>query len=196
MHATLLSSNTNCHLSTLYPLCISIIPIITHYTHQTIPPSPFHARQPMSSFIHCTLSLYTTPSSYPLLGALPIHSLHLSTAMHGHALVMLFSTHLGSHASFITSTSLHPYLTPHACHLNLHNTHKHFATFSLSTPQPFTLMVFSLIYTTLCHPCMYVPFKTPPYLSCHASSIHETHYPPSFHMPTAQLTSSFHTRVH
>ena len=171
MHATLLSSNTNCRLSTLYLLCISITPIITHYTHQTIPPSPFHARQPMSSFIHCTLSLYTTPSSYPLLGALPIHSLHPSTAMHGHALVMLFSTHLGSHASFITSTSLPPYLTPHACHLNLHNTHKHFATFSLSTPQPFTLMVFSLIYTTLCHPCMYVPFKTPPYRSCHASSI-------------------------
>ena len=109
MHATPLSSNTNCHLSTLYLLCISIIPIITHSTHQTIPPSPFltlnflPAHQPMSSFTHCTLSLYTTPPSYPLLGALHIHSLHPSTAMHGHALVMLFSTYLGSHASFIPS---------------------------------------------------------------------------------------------
>ena len=63
------------------------------------------------------------------------------------------------------------FYTPHACHLYLHNTHKHFTTFSLSTPQPFTLMVFSLIYTTLCHPSMYVPSKTPPYPSCHASSI-------------------------
>ena len=129
MHATPLSSNTNCHLSTLYLLYISIIPIITHYTHQTIPPSPFltlnflPAHQPMSSFTHCTLSLYTTPPSHPLLGALHIHSLHPSMAMHGHALVMLFSTYLGSHASFITSTSLHPYLTPHACHSPSPHTH-------------------------------------------------------------------------
>ena len=129
MHATPLSSNTNCHLSTLYPLCISIIPIITHYTHQTILLSSFltldflHTHKPISPFIQHFLSLYTTPPSYPLLGALHIHSLHPSTAMHGHALVMLFSTYLGSHASFITSTSLHPYLIPHACHSPSPHTH-------------------------------------------------------------------------
>ena len=100
-----------------------------HYTHyhplypSNLPTKPISCPSTMSSFIHCTLSLYTTPSSYPLLGALPIHSLHLSTAMHGHALVMLFSTHLGSHASFITPTSLHPYLTPHACHSTSPHTH-------------------------------------------------------------------------
>ena len=66
MHATPLSSNTNCHLSTLYPLCISIIPIITHYTHQTILLSSFltldflHTHKPISPFIQHSLSLYTT----------------------------------------------------------------------------------------------------------------------------------------
>ena len=106
----------------LYPLSPTI-PIKPSHQAHFLTLNFLHAHEPMSSFTHCTLSLYTTPPSYPLLGALHIHSLHPSTAMHGHALVMLFSTYLGSHASFITSTFLHPYLTPHACHSPSSHTH-------------------------------------------------------------------------
>ena len=156
---------------------------------------------PLTHLIFHSLYSLSTPRLLPILFQVPFTSIPSTLAWP--CMVMLFSTHLGSHASSITSTSLHPYLTSHACHsspLHTHSsllhTHLHVYTYHPSSISSCT--------SPLLIPPPHVPFSNHPSsdpfpLPPHGHLNHYIHfssyslYP---HMPSAHTHRAYHILHH